>query len=823
MANAITEELSSLDVVHPDKFKGRVFDREKIHHIQANFYKGAPPQWLNFYLAEKNGMPFVKRDGYEKIKSLIETYQTRRTVTMVNLLHQPGSGGSTLAMQVLWDLQKDFWCTKLATNVVLDPNVIAKDVINLVTKQNNTKNRRKPALLLLDNADMLKDNLSKTLKKALFDELNEIDNSLPIIILNCVRKAEFTERDLNNTVFLNAKLNMEREMWEKEEFDQHHRSVMKQYENEHEKFHGFNIIYGDIDSAEYTANVCNVIVPPKIKRRPRKDQLFAILALVNKYAPGSDFLLDQCEKFLQKSPSIHRQPSFEEQMGQFSDLLIAYTNFETNTDYVCVAHPMIANKCVQLFRDHGLSMGEVTYLFLQNFCAKIASPSLMQTTKTMLTMREDRNGDKDQFSTLIQHISKGEGKIMCTRLMKEASTIFGDRPTFPQALARFYYLMVDKSLPIIEKDYINAEIWAREAIRRHPNNSFIMDTLAQVHKHHLLHYMRRKYCPSKALRLAFLAIKAFQEEEMAAEKEEGNEEVKDGTVNISPTFNFLGKLGYLQVALQGFVSDQNVNNDWCDVSTHKNIHEGLGFQLSRKIRKIMRNFEAEVNTRFEFFEKYLTYTKPDLKRDDPTFIREYADKCCEKYVGTPPRVLKMKFEDKEIEMLETDVTTLTDLQGFLLRQKTDHSPELYHLHLLQANKGQDLSNVVMKMRQAYNTMYEKFFRSRYLVPLYMKSTKGWQTLSELLLQPSKLEKGACNDPNETEGRTGPDHRDIEECLMRIQGRIERPIVLAFLEDTVIEVEPHNKEQVLRNGAISFYLGFNIKGPVAFNIKYEHSG
>ena len=321
MASGTAVEASGLDVLQPDQFEGEAFDQEDVHRIQASYYKGAPPQWVNFYLAERSGTPFVKRDGYEEMKRLIETHRRKReTVTKVNLLHQPGSGGSTLAMQVLWDLRKDFQCAKLK-DIVADSNAIAKDVINLASVQNIKQNKGKPVLLLLDNANKLKENFVQTLQR-LIDKLNDV-KSLHVIILNCVRKVEFTTCNLNTTVLLNAKLQMEREgeMGEKGKFDQHHRSVTKQFENEHNMFHGFNMIRGDF-SSEYTADVCNVIVPPKTKHRPRRDQLFAILALVNTYAPGSDFLLDQCEEFLQnRKQSTHGPPMFEDQMGRcFSNL-----------------------------------------------------------------------------------------------------------------------------------------------------------------------------------------------------------------------------------------------------------------------------------------------------------------------------------------------------------------------------------------------------------------------------------------------------------------------------------------------------------------------
>ena len=156
MASGTAAEASGLDVLQPDQFKGEVFYQEDVNRIQASYYKGAPPQWVNFYLAERSGTPFVKRDGYEEIKRLIETHRKRKTVTKVNLLHQPGSGGSTLAMQVLWDLRKDFQCAKLK-DIVADLNAIAKDVINLAIMPNINQNKEKPVLLLLDNAYKLKE------------------------------------------------------------------------------------------------------------------------------------------------------------------------------------------------------------------------------------------------------------------------------------------------------------------------------------------------------------------------------------------------------------------------------------------------------------------------------------------------------------------------------------------------------------------------------------------------------------------------------------------------------------------------------------------
>ncbi|XP_063043362.1 sterile alpha motif domain-containing protein 9-like isoform X1 [Engraulis encrasicolus] len=818
---------STLNIIESDQFEDVVFDKEDALLIQANFYKGAPPQWVNFHLSEKDNLPFVKRHGYEDVRALIEKSNTnRRIVSMVNLFHKPGSGGSTLAMQVLWDLRKEFRCAKLK-DAMTERNAIVKDVMKL-TEQKTGQKRRKPVLLLLDNVDVHRDNLAKHLKRRLIDELNYNRCTVPVIILNCVRKTTLAEENRGNTVTLHANLQVHNGMEERKNFQEHQRDITNHYkELQPETLHGLNIITGDFDQ-EYIADTCKAIVPPKIKHRPRIDQLFAILTLISKFAPGSYLLLDQCIEFLRLSPSDRALP-FDQQMGKFSKFVVRYRCFEKGVEYVCIAHPHIATKCVAIFTDYEVRMSAVTSLFLEYFCTEAESHHLMQMAKTMLTMRETdaKSEEKNKFPKLIQHIIDKEGHHMSTALLSMACGVFRERPIFPQALARCYYLTVNKREPIKDGDYKKAEYFAREAIRRHPDNSFIMNTLGQVHKHHLIHFVRgQTYTHSDVLRLGRLALDAFQEEEKAAEMEETDEKVRDETANIAPTFNSWGKLAYLQVALQIFESLVKINSDWRDILTcSKEISKSLDLQLNRKNRRLIRNLQGDVQKRFDFFEKYLTYSQGDPGREDPAYIRECANRCFRNYVGATPKALNMTFEDAgkagTADPEEDGITTMADLQEFLERHSSKQSPEFYHLGLLQTIGDPELCDIVLKMEKAYENMYEKYFRTRHLVPLYMKSTSGWQTLSELSLKPWEVEKGAQNEPNAVEEGAMPDQRDVCERLgklERIQGAVERPKVFAFLNNNKIAVQLYNKEMFCKDGPISFYLGFTIRGPVAFNAR-----
>lgn len=813
MANA----LSSLFVLQPDQFEGDHFEQEDL--IQARYYKGAPPQWVNFYLAERNKLPFVKRAGYEVVKRLIKKQEkkARKTVIKIDLLHQPGTGGSTLAMQVLWDLRQDLLCMTL-NNTDATPKVISNELIKLGSE------RRKTVLLLLDNVDTFKENLQKGLYESLIDEVDKtnIEISVPVvIILNCIRKDELPDEAETNTVVLRSELQIK----EKEDFDNYFTSNIRVFfRNECTKFYGFNIIQRDFDS-EYVQEVCNSIVPTEIQPEGLEVKLFAILALVNSYAPGSYLALDHCERFLgREKSSSHSQDLLHQEMTPYSDLFVTFSTIQ-NLAYVHVVHPMIAKKCIKLLLSRGLSISQVTKLYLKTFCEK--SPDLIMTAKTMLIMREvkvekthDTSAEKKpkkskpKFSKLIHLIKIKDRKQLCIDVLKMATKIFENSPTFPQTLARCYYLMDNDSECTSKEDYEMAKHWANVAIKRHPNNSFIMDTLGQVHKHHLFHYLNIagcclcKNCPYpdqdkshfEVLRLGRLAINAFEKEEEAAEKEETEESRTDTFTNISRIFNTRGKLGYLQVASKIFTNLERMDKNWENalIGSQK-VPRELQRNLKGKYVDLVHNLRAEVNSRCRFFEKYLTYSKPGPLEDNPSRFGEAIDECNRKYLG-------MKSEDAgEI------TATLTNLQTFLQRQEANFRPffcfktssvESFHLALLQ-DEGRDLGKVVMRMRQAYEKEHSKYFRSRYLVPLYMRSKKeGWKTLVELQLQLRDIE--------------------IKEfvTLKRFNGRVNRPNVWAIMNGRKIKVQPHNKENVLRNGKISLYMGFNIEGPIAFNIKYE---
>ncbi|XP_036002876.1 sterile alpha motif domain-containing protein 9-like [Fundulus heteroclitus] len=128
---------------------------------------------------------------------------------------------------------------------------------------------------------------------------------------------------------------------------------------------------------------------------------------------------------------------------------------------------------------------------------------------------------------------KNEDDDQSASLLEVASEIFPRNPFFPQALARFYYIEL--------KSYVPAEHWANKAKSRDPQNSFIADTLGQVHKNHLKN-SGEGFNPSKLLEVAKKATEAFKDEERLARIEH---QTCDNRVP-SRMFNCRGQFGFLQ-------------------------------------------------------------------------------------------------------------------------------------------------------------------------------------------------------------------------------------------------------------------------------------
>ncbi|XP_056432204.1 sterile alpha motif domain-containing protein 9 [Gadus chalcogrammus] len=654
-----------LDILDKDVFKGEIIDPDEARQTEVNFYRGAPPLWLNFDLAEQNTDEgrFIKRDGYQKLHREI---MERKPV--VRLKHKPGSGGTTLAMQLLWDLRTLFRCAVLV-DPTLESSLIASAVFNLYTAGESHNNRT--VLLLVQGGNV------NTLQKSFVAELSErkIDSVKPVVvILNCVRIAHINAGHSAGVKLLDTLTDKERK-----KFDDKKEWLNRQYTEENgiipTEFHGFNIMQSNF-SKDYVKRACDVFKTTDCRPSvPNRGVEFtACLCLLNSYVPGSVMLESHCEKFLS---------SFEKEMGPFRHLMVSFNpNGIDGQKVLRMAHPMIAEQGTQSLHGAGCERSETALILLQKLCTEEHTPFLSKFMKALLMKRQKAK----QFSRLILDIKNGNaetGKQSCLSVLNEAVKKFPQTGSYPQTLSRFCYRETE--------DFFNARKWAERAKQIAPENSYFADTLGQVYKHFL--YRKVSVLESnpntltEVLDLATKAFEAFEHGEILAGKEQEN---RDGLSQQSEIFNYMPKIAYLQVANKLF--------------EYKGVIESVAKRTNQypKYENLKSPLSNQIQERARFINMLLSYSQESFEEENPDYFLQDARTCYEDYTGYAlPEGLGEGPTEKQLSFLHENWQNDTQEPGLNLKMKVE------------------------KLKSSFHETHEKYFRSRYLLPrLYLETSDG---------------------------------------------------------------------------------------------------
>ncbi|XP_023202615.1 sterile alpha motif domain-containing protein 9-like isoform X1 [Xiphophorus maculatus] len=893
VSEEIRDYFTVLDVIYADQFVEETIDQETAEQAEEKFLRGAPPEWLNFHisdLAESNGAgsSFIKRDGYERLVQQIHKRRNYIGTPTVKLLHQQGCGGTTLAMQVLWDMRKTLRCAVLMGSP-LECTKIAKEVVHLFT--GGSKDDLNTVLLLI-NEEFILEHLQDSIMTEI--EEQQIDIDIPVVILFiCVRSDHAvlkTEHYREQEGFMKAHdtdyVTLKRTLsdTEKEELDTKKEELSQKYGAKASQFHGFNILHSNF-SRDYIQEACAVLNMVERKKKPLKTQLLSFLSLLNAYVPGSYLLESDCLDFLRHDNSLQGDLSVVTRKQPFSHLIISFQHDKRCEKRIRMAHPMIAKHCTELLAIAGVARSDTARDFLLQFCPDEVSPCLLGFIKDLLTKREHKkdgsieDSDLEKFSTLILHINEVEDKNQSALVLKVASEKFDKNSLFPQALARLCYGELE--------DFKEAEFWAKKAIERDPKKSFIADTLGQVHKNHLRN-KRFSIEPRELLQLAQKAIEAFEHEEKLAEEEHRKSLTEDEKSKVLWGLNTRGQFGFLQVCNILFDLLVFQNETWKEVLTKSvpmgSVLESLGDTKLFRFRDLVENLREKVEKKMEFFDNFLTYSQSVLRKDKAYVSRE-ASACYKKYVGdsVPEHNdrLQQTFQKLKQKLAITSAGVLSCLdrtctshieyiiewwreisQGnnstteafvnFILAQimlsnknkaisSSDYKNALklkkppssvtqaeYHLLSLllswptndEDKPAPHLYQLIKNASHAYEREYKTMFRSRYLRPLFFLgpgiSLKRFvhRRVLEILWTKDALQESNTNWKNESIFRDSI----VEEHLLKVEGVVRNYGVYARFRGTEVEVDANRRDCLCRSGHVSFYLGFTIKGPVAFSIR-----
>ncbi|XP_067859974.1 sterile alpha motif domain-containing protein 9-like [Heptranchias perlo] len=624
LKTADEERMFTLEILSVDQCEDYKVDlqdpecKTQITKIERDFYRGGKVSWLNFMLAEKGFCEeVIQRDAYKDVVKIIDGMlrgpPVKQLVATVHIFHHPGSGGSTLARQILWNFRKDLRCASVKPSYAVGK--VCEHAIQLLEYEENDINQCLPVLLLIEDSD-----------EDYFDEIKHeliavvgcktVSAVRPLfILLNC-RRSHNPEKQCKNspveTVAVTHKLTEK----EKRLFSNKRKKLEEHFEPE---FILTFVLMSEEFQEEYIQDFVKHLLEG-IDRSSLITRLIKYVALLNHYVENSNISLSHCEAFLGLGAQIDhlRQQSFETSLTDPARLLfIHFRDCTTEIKSIRIVHPLIAKEILNQLSDQPLN--QIAMDLLQEkvfFKHRFARDEFIKFIRDLFIRRHKRSkGDSTDtvFSPLIEDICNEEkASKKAVDVLTAAYECLGQDPYFAQQLARLHYMY---------KNFVEAIKWAEDAKCQLPFNSYILDTEGQVYRKKLnalfdvTHLENEEVTPDKlteAIRIALKAIECFRAAQKAAlsEADSMNNSGFFGEVEVG--CHLLQLLSLLDI----FVKDK-------DGSYTKLAKYFLGKDIPEEIKEPWKDFHGKlkglqkgINEALEWISEDSSYFQTNKCEDD---------------------------------------------------------------------------------------------------------------------------------------------------------------------------------------------------------------
>jgi len=136
-----------LDVLFIDNVTGVEYTPQQLLEQERNFYRGGTLPWSAWYDLQKLNFT-VERDIEWRLVEYLKSKHIKICKSgIVNLFHNPGAGGTTLAQRVLWGLRQQLPCVQIKHNV----DCTIKEVVDRIQFIHTKTNL--PILILVDGEE----------------------------------------------------------------------------------------------------------------------------------------------------------------------------------------------------------------------------------------------------------------------------------------------------------------------------------------------------------------------------------------------------------------------------------------------------------------------------------------------------------------------------------------------------------------------------------------------------------------------------------------------------------------------------------------------
>ncbi|KAM6297625.1 sterile alpha motif domain-containing protein 9-like [Aegotheles albertisi] len=521
------EKLYSLEILCADQcddIKIDLLTEKVIQEIEQNFYRGRKIIWENFWLADKKHCgEIIEREACKDASRLLDDIlrgsRLNYSVAKLKIFHHPGSGGSTIARQVLWKRRKDLRCAVIKTSY--PPSTVCEHALAFRDYEEKEISHCLPVLLLIEDYD---EDYLEELKNDLMDAVatRKINSPRPYFILMCCRRSNDPERLCKasplDTVAVTHKLADSEKSLFRAKLEK-----MKQKDVKPEFILTFVLMCEEFNETYVRDFVGHIL--QDIDRSSRDTCLMRYVALLNFYVPNSYVSLSHCEAFLGLGVYTERQSrayDFKSHLSEQARMI--FIELRESTTYISsvrIIHCLVAKEILyQLSGNEPQSQLAMTLLQEKTlFNNRFGRDEFIKFIRDLFIRRDKRSrGDNTDtlFSPFIEHVCKAEDCEKAIAVLKAAYELLGKDPFFAQQLARLHYN---------NEKFEDAKYWAEVAKLHLPNDSYILDTEGQVYRKWFSFYvdkMTQDDTPESIIRnieIALKAMKCFRAAQQAAKAE----------------------------------------------------------------------------------------------------------------------------------------------------------------------------------------------------------------------------------------------------------------------------------------------------------------
>ncbi|XP_064611023.1 sterile alpha motif domain-containing protein 9-like [Liolophura sinensis] len=544
-------DLNILSRTECDDSRWEAGDMEKFSKDEeARFYRGDEASWWNFWFKDHVCQRKQHGDLLNQVRKCLEgDLREGDKVGRVHFYHHPGSGGTTSAKHVLWELREYYRCclVKQLSNETCDQ--ISK------LRLYEDGERPKPVLVLVDNLDEERvDQLYAELEEAGRQSARSSQEfSVFCVMLICYRRTKSATAYQDKLVWLTHDLPTEELQWFKKKYSDLERNHREKSGVDPKTLIAFNIMKENFNT-EYIKRAVRKFLEDITDSRERN--LLKYVSLINSFdidfhpVPLSSFDPIMLPARSRKYP----MPSWEAHLSTCVRVLLNQKptqGLRGQIKGLRVFSSLMSKEILQSLLDttdvesKPQTVSEAMIEFLNSSVMKSKDNSNKQIWKMIRNLMKKRAwlkpGRLEKFSPLITAIRNEEGVDEAAEVM---ITVFErtDDPMVAQCIARLF---------IQAENWRKAEDYAKICTHMRPSNSCVWDTFGQVYKSKIEALYNRyvkdfstssAHEPTKedleAIAEAFTGIEIFRKEQRVSKTEK--------TMAVS---NKVGYFSELQITL----------------------------------------------------------------------------------------------------------------------------------------------------------------------------------------------------------------------------------------------------------------------------------